>query len=134
MAQNREHEEPRYIISVAAQMVSLHPQTLRHYEKIGLVKPARSRGESGLRMYSDRDIERLRRITSLIEDLGVNLAGVEVILNMSRQIEELQAQLETIQSAFEVEIERRLGQLEDGARHRPRLADSRSEERRPSDG
>ena len=124
MGHNRDREEPRYIISIAAQMVSLHPQTLRHYEKLGLIKPARSRGESGLRMYSEHDIEQLRRISSLIDDLGVNLAGVEVILNMSRQIEELQSQLEAVQDAFEVEIERRLARLEDGVRRRPRLTDS----------
>lgn len=115
-------DEPRYIISVAAQMVNLHPQTLRHYERVGLVVPARSRGESGLRLYSDNDIERLRRITSLIEDLGVNLAGVEVILNMSQQIAELQARLQIAEEEFAVEVERlKRAYLEDKARRRPRL-------------
>lgn len=128
MAREHNRAEPRYIISVAAQMVSLHPQTLRHYEKIGLVKPARSRGESGLRMYSEHDIEQLRRISSLIDDLGVNLAGVEVILNMSRQIEELQLQLEAVQNAFDIEIERRIARLEDATRRRPRLTTSLNDE------
>jgi MerR family transcriptional regulator, heat shock protein HspR len=116
-------DEPIYVISVAARMVNLHPQTLRHYEKIGLLEPARSEG--GLRLYSHRNIEQLRKITRLIDDLGVNLAGVEVILNMSKQIEELQAQLDEVQSILQVEIERkRQAALEDAASHRPRLPDT----------
>jgi MerR family transcriptional regulator, heat shock protein HspR len=116
-------DEPLYVISVAARMVNLHPQTLRHYERLGLIDPARTDG--GVRMYSQRDIERLTRITGLIEDLGVNLAGVEVILNMSRQIEELQAQLKQMEQQFEVEIERmRRALLEDKAGRRPRLPDA----------
>jgi MerR family transcriptional regulator, heat shock protein HspR len=115
-------DEPLYVISVAARMVNLHPQTLRHYERLGLIDPARTDG--GVRMYSQRDIERLNRITGLIEDLGVNLAGVEVILNMSRQIEELQAQIKQMEAQFEVEIERmRRALLEDTAVRRPRLPD-----------
>ncbi|MBA3534612.1 MAG: helix-turn-helix transcriptional regulator [Ardenticatenales bacterium] len=115
-------DEPIYVISVAARMVNLHPQTLRHYEKMGLVEPARTQG--GVRMYSQQDIEKLQKINSLIADLGVNLAGVEVILNMSKQIEELQAQLEEIQASFQIEIERvQRAYLEDQARHRRRLPD-----------
>ena len=95
-------DEPLYMISVAARMVDLHPQTLRHYEKIGLVEPARSPGR--MRMYSPRDIEKLRKITSLIEDLGVNLAGVEVILKMSKQIEELQAQIKAMEAEYQAEM------------------------------
>lgn len=115
-------DEPIYVISVAARMVNLHPQTLRHYEKIGLLEPARSEG--GLRLYSHRNIEQLRKITRLIDDLGVNLAGVEVILNMSKQIEELQAQVDEMQSLLQVEVEQmRQGALEDAAHRRPRLAD-----------
>jgi MerR family transcriptional regulator, heat shock protein HspR len=113
-------DEPLYVISVAARMVNLHPQTLRHYERLGLIDPARTEG--GVRMYSQRDVERLNRISGLIEDLGVNLAGVEVILNMSRQIEELQAQMKQMEAQFEVEIERmRRVMLEDKAVQRPRL-------------
>ncbi len=116
-------DEPIYVISIAARMLNLHPQTLRHYEKIGLVEPARSEG--GLRLYSRRDIEQLQKITRLIDDLGVNLAGVEVILNMSKQIEELQAQIEEMQAQFEVEIERvRRASLEDHAHRRLRLPDN----------
>jgi MerR family transcriptional regulator, heat shock protein HspR len=121
-------DEPIYVISVAARMVNLHPQTLRHYEKIGLVEPARTQG--GVRMYSQRDIERLQKITSLMDDLGVNLAGVEVILNMSKQIEELQAQIEAVQATCQIEIERvRRAYLEDQARHRRRLPDRAGKKR-----
>ncbi len=88
-------DEPCYFISIAARMVNLHPQTLRYYERIGLVKPSRTRGRT--RLYSQSDIERLRKITRLTDELGVNLAGVEVILNMSRRIEELQNELARVQ-------------------------------------
>lgn len=117
--------EPIYMISVAARMVGLHPQTLRHYERIGLVEPARTPG--GSRMYSQHDIERLKRITSLVEDLGVNLAGVEVILRMSKQIEELQTQINTMQRNFEREI-RPIGKvaIEDHRSHRLRLPEPAS--------
>jgi MerR family transcriptional regulator, heat shock protein HspR len=84
-------DDPCYIISVVAGMLDLHPQTLRHYERIGLVMPARSGGN--VRLYSANDIERLRKITRLTDDLGVNLAGVEVILRLTRTIEELQTRL-----------------------------------------
>jgi MerR family transcriptional regulator/heat shock protein HspR len=71
--------EPVYVISIAARMVDMHPQTLRLYERLGLLKPARQ----GLnRLYSEYDIERLRQIQRLTQDLGVNLAGVEVILKL----------------------------------------------------
>jgi len=69
---------------VAARIVELHPQTLRHYENLGLVNPTRSRGNR--RLYSERDLERLRLICRLTSDPGVNLAGVEVILNMTEQL------------------------------------------------
>jgi MerR family transcriptional regulator/heat shock protein HspR len=84
-------DEPHYVISVAARLVNLHPQTLRHYETLGLVVPQRSQGN--IRLYSPRDIERLRKITRLTQQLGVNLAGVEIILRMSEQLEALQAEL-----------------------------------------
>jgi MerR family transcriptional regulator/heat shock protein HspR len=121
MERNRpDPNEPIYVISVAARMVNLHPQTLRHYERLGLVEPARTEG--GVRMFSQRDIEMLRKITSLIEDLGVNLAGVEVILNMSRQIEELQAQIEEMATLLRVEVgQRERATIEDKARRRLRL-------------
>jgi len=97
------HDEPCYVISVAAKLVNLHPQTLRYYDRIGLLKPSRTAGR--IRLYSQRDIETLRKIVRLTEDLGVNLAGVEVILNMSRRIESLQEELTNDQKQAEAEIE-----------------------------
>ena len=84
-------EEPYYVISVAARLVNLHPQTLRHYETLGLVVPQRSRGN--MRLYSPHDIERLTKITRLTQELGVNLAGVEIILRLSEQVEALRDEL-----------------------------------------
>lgn len=80
--------KPRYVISIAAEMLGAQTYTLRYYEKVGIIKPARSRGH--IRLYSDMDIALLRRVRTLMEDLGVNLAGVEVILRMSQQISQLQ--------------------------------------------
>jgi len=85
-------DEPMFVISVAARLVEMHPQTLRYYERAGLVKPKRSRGS--IRLYSERDIERLKKIARLVEDLGVNLAGVEVIINLTEKLELLQNVLE----------------------------------------
>ncbi len=77
----------RYTISVAAELVNVHQQTLRHYERLGLVEPLRGKGE--IRYYSPYDIERILQIRRLVEELGVNLAGVEVILNMRDQMERM---------------------------------------------
>jgi MerR family transcriptional regulator/heat shock protein HspR len=85
-------DEPMYVISVAARLVEMHPQTLRYYERAGLVKPTRSRGR--IRLYSQRDIDRLRKIARLTDELGVNLAGVEVILDLTEKLEEIQRELE----------------------------------------
>jgi len=85
--------EPVYVISIAAKMVDMHPQTLRLYERMGLVKPARLGSN---RLYSDADIERLRQIQRLTQEMGVNLAGVEVILNLLEKIDQLQSELETV--------------------------------------
>jgi MerR family transcriptional regulator, heat shock protein HspR len=110
-------DEPCFFISVAARMVSLHPQTLRYYERVGLVKPSRTRGQT--RLYSQKDIERLRKITRLTDELGVNLAGVEVILNMTRRIEELQQELARVQReaarqivSLERQLARHMGEKE----------------------
>ena len=80
--------EPRYVISVAARMLGIQTYTLRYYERIGIVEPSRSSGN--IRLYSEQDLDQLRHIKNLIEELGVNLAGAEVILRMARQIGELQ--------------------------------------------
>jgi len=84
-----------YIISVAAQKAEVHEQTLRHYERLGLIAPAR-KGNSphSPRLYSDRDIERVVQIRSLMRDLGVNLAGVEAILHMKDRMEQMQEEME----------------------------------------
>jgi MerR family transcriptional regulator/heat shock protein HspR len=81
-----------FVISVAAELVKLHPQTLRHYERLGLIKPERTGGN--VRRYSARDIARLRRIQDLMDNLGVNLAGVEVILRMHDLLEAMRAAYE----------------------------------------
>jgi MerR family transcriptional regulator/heat shock protein HspR len=86
-------EEPLYVISIASRRVGMHPQTLRLYERLGLVKPAR---HGSNRLYSDRDIERLRQIQNLTQHMGVNLAGVEIILNLLEQMRDLQAELEEV--------------------------------------
>jgi MerR family transcriptional regulator/heat shock protein HspR len=91
-------DEPYYVISAAARLVDLHPQTLRHYEAVGLVVPQRSRGN--IRLYSPHDIERLRKITRLTQELGVNLAGVGIILRLSEQVEALQAELTRMETSL----------------------------------
>jgi len=80
-----------YMISAVAETYGIHPQTLRMYEREGLLKPSRSEGNT--RLYSADDLERLELILSLTRDLGVNLAGVEVILNMRRRMEEMQVEM-----------------------------------------
>jgi len=87
-------DQPSYVISVASQMVGVHAQTLRYYERIGLLGPARSRGN--IRLYSPRDVQRALWIKSLMDDLGMNLAGVEVIMRMSQRMTELQRQVEQL--------------------------------------
>ena len=96
--------EPCYVISVAARLVSVHPQTLRYYERLGLVEPTRSQGN--LRMYSPRDIERLHYVKRLINDLGVNLAGVEVIMHMTEKMAQMEREMEDVRQGFEAEIGR----------------------------
>ncbi|GAB4575542.1 MAG: heat shock transcriptional regulator HspR [Anaerolineae bacterium] len=90
---------PRYTISVVARLVNLHPQTLRNYEESGLVVPQRSQGN--FRLYTERDVQRLRKIVRLTNDLGVNLAGVEIILNLTERLESLQAELDTLRTELE---------------------------------
>jgi len=90
------NNEPRYVISVAARMVGVQTYTLRYYEKIGIIEPSRSGGN--IRLYSDMDIARLRRVKTLMDDLGVNLAGVEIVLRMAQHMTELQRQVEELES------------------------------------
>jgi MerR family transcriptional regulator/heat shock protein HspR len=104
----RNRERQRYTISVAAELVNVHQQTLRHYERLGLIEPQRGKGE--IRYFSPRDIERVQQIRRLINELGVNLAGVEVILNMREQMEHLQREaqdtIERMRAEHEVETRR----------------------------
>jgi MerR family transcriptional regulator, heat shock protein HspR len=82
--------EPLFVISVAARLVEMHPQTLRKYEREGLIAPSRTQGN--LRLYSDRDIERLRQVKYLVEDRGLNLAGVQMALDLTRRLREMRSQ------------------------------------------
>ena len=90
---DKNEDEPLYLIGVAAKLCEVHPQTLRMYERIGLVCPSRIGTKN--RMYSDADIERLRQIQRLTQDMGVNLAGVEVILGLLDRIQKMQDQMDT---------------------------------------
>ncbi len=110
-------DEPCYVISIAAKLVELHPQTLRYYERLGLVSPSRSKGN--VRLYSLRDIEQLRRITRLVDELGVNLAGVEVILNMTERMEQMQQEMDAVRAELEAEIERLRQLLGERSRNLP---------------
>lgn len=84
-----------YVISVAAELAGMHPQTLRNYERVGLLRPARTQG--GNRRYSDADIQLLQRIARLV-DLGMNLEGIRHVLELEAQVEELQREVETLRS------------------------------------
>jgi MerR family transcriptional regulator, heat shock protein HspR len=81
-----------YMISAVADLYKLHPQTLRLYERVGLLKPSRSQGNT--RLYTDSDLERLEVILNLTRELGVNLAGIEIILNMRDKMADMQSQME----------------------------------------
>jgi MerR family transcriptional regulator/heat shock protein HspR len=89
------HERPRYMISVAAELVGMHPQTLRIYEQKGLVRPKRTAGNT--RLYSEADLERLRLIQRLTTELGLNLAGVEQVMRMQDEVTRMRRQLERIE-------------------------------------
>ncbi|MBI2287615.1 MAG: MerR family transcriptional regulator [Chloroflexi bacterium] len=93
---NLRDEEPRYVISIAARMLSVQTHTLRYYEKIGIIEPSRSKGN--IRLYSERDIAHLRRVKTLMDDLGINLAGIEVILRMAERLSELQEHIDGLES------------------------------------
>ncbi|HEX3244466.1 MAG TPA: helix-turn-helix transcriptional regulator [Chloroflexota bacterium] len=86
-----------YVISVAAEMLRVHPQTLRYYERAGLLTPARSKGN--VRRYSMRNIAQAQQIKRLIQDLGVNLAGVEAIVRLSERVRELEAEVDELRAA-----------------------------------
>lgn len=89
-----EEGEPRYVISVAARMVGVQVHTLRYYERIGIIVPSRSKGN--IRLYSEDDVAMLRHLKTLMADLGINLAGAEIVLRMSRRVLELQREVEQL--------------------------------------
>jgi MerR family transcriptional regulator/heat shock protein HspR len=92
-------DEPCYTIGIVAKIVDLHPQTLRNYEQEGLVVPQRSAGN--IRLYSQREVDRVLKINRLTQELGVNLAGVEIILRMADQIEMLQGKVNHLHQQLE---------------------------------
>jgi MerR family transcriptional regulator, heat shock protein HspR len=95
-------DRPRYMISVAADLVGMHPQTLRIYEQKGLVRPQRTPGNT--RLYSERDVERLRLIQGLTTELGLNLAGVEAVLALRDEVERLQRRIARLEREFQEEV------------------------------
>ncbi len=94
-----QNDEPRYVISIAARILGTQTYTLRYYERIGLIEPKRSQGN--IRLYSDRDIDLLRRVRTLVEDMGVNLAGVEVILRLVQRMSKMQDKIARLESEVE---------------------------------
>ena len=106
--ESHDRDEPIYVISVAARLLEVHPQTLRYYERAGLLKPNRSSGK--MRLYSQREIERLRKIQRLTNELGVNLAGAEIIMDLTERLEEAQKREQVLLT----EIERLRAEMEFG--------------------
>src|SRR5688500_16584239 len=97
-------DQPRYVISVAAQILGVHPQTLRLYEREGLVEPNRTGGK--IRLYSERDIEKVRCVMRLTNDLGVNLAGAEALLNMRDRMVAMQQEMERMRREMDMVMEK----------------------------
>ena len=104
MAKKKKAEKVGYMISAVAEKYSLHPQTLRLYGRVGLLRPSRSEGNT--RLYTEEDLERLEVVLAMTRELGVNLAGVEVILNMREKMERLQEQVEDFVGFVNAELER----------------------------
>src|ERR1700758_110384 len=100
---NFDSGRPRYMISVAAELVGMHPQTLRIYESKGLLRPGRTPG--GTRLYSENDLERLRTIQRLTTELGLNLAGVQRVLALEDEMEKLRARMARLERQLREEVE-----------------------------
>ena len=98
-----ERDRPRYMISIAAELVGMHPQTLRIYEQKGLIRPQRTGGNT--RLYSDADVERLRLIQRLTTELGLNLAGVERVLHMEDELQRMRRRLERMEQEMRKALE-----------------------------
>lgn len=111
MVRPRKRAKAGYMISAVAELYQLHPQTLRLYERVGLLKPSRSQGNT--RLYTDEDLERLEVILNLTRELGVNLAGIEIILNMRDKMSEMQSQMEEFIHAVRSEMSRGFNAADD---------------------
>ena len=105
----RSENQPVYMIGVAASLCGIHPQTLRQYERLGLVVPSRAGAKN--RLYSEADIRRVQRIQRLTQEMGVNLAGVELILRLLDDMEETRRDMEQQMQEFIIEAERRIQHL-----------------------
>src|SRR5271163_3990876 len=103
-ARPRKRAKAGYMISAVAELYKLHPQTLRLYERVGLLKPSRSQGNT--RLYTDSDLERLDVILTLARDMGVNLAGIEIILNMREKMVEMEKQMTEFATVVQQELSR----------------------------
>src|SRR5690242_20915453 len=112
-ARTKKKARAGYMISAIATLYKIHPQTLRLYERVGLLKPSRSQGNT--RLYTDADLERLEVILNLARDMGVNLAGIEIILNMRDKMNDMEKQMTEFAEAVQQELSRALS-LEERAR------------------
>lgn len=119
----RAENQPVYMIGVASQLCNVHPQTLRQYERLGLVVPARAGAKN--RLFSEADILRIKRIQRLTQELGVNLAGVDVILRLLDDIEEMRRDMERQLAEYVTEVERRLQTMQSGSNVPIRRDDTR---------
>jgi MerR family transcriptional regulator/heat shock protein HspR len=106
MRSPRKKSRAGYMISAVADLYKLHPQTLRLYERVGLLKPSRSEGNT--RLYTDADLERLEVILTLTREMGVNLAGIEIILNMREKMAEMQREVEAFTEFVRCELSREM--------------------------
>jgi len=104
------YDEPVYLISIVSSMLNIHPQTLRQYERDGLIKPSRTQGR--MRLYSQRDIDRMKMILRLTRDLGVNIAGIDIILRLKEQMEQMEREIEDLKN--ELASVNRLGSVPKG--------------------
>ena len=104
------YDEPCFVISVAARIIGVRTQTLRYYERLGLVEPSRTRGNQ--RVFSRKDVDRVRRVRGLMDDLGVNLAGVEVVIKLLDRLQESEAANQQLQ----IENQRLQGLVRTGGR------------------
>ena len=96
MQRHHANDEPCYVISVAAKLLGIHAQTLRYYERAGLIAPSRTQGN--IRLYSEGDLLRLRKVKQLMDELGVNLAGAEVIMRMRERMDEMERRVKQLEA------------------------------------